>query len=364
MEVSHMTRRQFLASSALAGAAATLGTATSAKEEDPVRQLDGLRFEPRWLTMMGCTEGCLDFLGVHVADPWLWGASGYCFFMNTCEDLCPSGHTSHGFWMHSLGQNVGYKVDGAFSFRNRDDFEEQQQAAWVKTRAAIDAGHPGFLWEWEWLIIRGYDDEGYHLEGKTWSDDRNPMPWRQLGCTDIGWLELALLEPAEAKPDEQVVRDGISFAIECWDDPAKWGGEDYRHGAEAYDLWIAALSDRETTNGLTAAWHGETYAEARSFAPLFLADARARLGDGLADTVGDAEGHFGTVADSLAEAAALLPFVPYEDDDEDAKREAELEMQQRFVVVDRRAACLEHVRTAKAAEEAGVAALRRVLAGM
>jgi hypothetical protein len=47
-----------------------------------MKKLDGLQWHPRYNEHMGCTKGCLDYLGIDVSFPWLYGGTGNAFVLN------------------------------------------------------------------------------------------------------------------------------------------------------------------------------------------------------------------------------------------------------------------------------------------
>jgi len=48
--------------------------------------LENLRWQPRNVTHLGCIKGCLDYLGMDVSEPWLYGGTGHAFVINICQD--------------------------------------------------------------------------------------------------------------------------------------------------------------------------------------------------------------------------------------------------------------------------------------
>ena len=51
-----------------------------------MKKLENLRWKPRNVTHLGCIKGCLDYLGMDVSEPWLYGATGHAFIINICKD--------------------------------------------------------------------------------------------------------------------------------------------------------------------------------------------------------------------------------------------------------------------------------------
>ena len=107
--------------------------------EKPMKKWDSLRWEPRWVSNLGCIKGCLDYLNRPVSHSWLYGATGHAFVLNICGDLCPSGPTDWDTSMfRKLGKNVGYVLEGVSGWRGKEDLAQLQEEAWEFTKNALD----------------------------------------------------------------------------------------------------------------------------------------------------------------------------------------------------------------------------------
>ena len=316
-----------------------------------------LAYKPRPLTQPGCIEAILEYLGIDVTPPWLWGASGIAFFMNTSDDLCPSCHHSHGFNMNQRAKNVGYEWKQYWSNPNQDSFEQMRREAWDGGRRAIDAGHPGLLWHWEWMVVRGYDDEGYYLSGKI----QEHLPWEDLGSA-VGWLELVIISPGTPADDRVIVKEALDVAVGCWDALDQWGCTGVPKG---YEQWLAALQTQ--VNPWGAADMPAVYGACRGFAAGFLREAQARLNGAAADALGAALPHYADVAEHLATAAEALPLLYHvcsdpgvDHMDEEQRKTVDAEMADDG----RRNTAIEAVTAARDAEAVGVEHLRSALAAL
>jgi hypothetical protein len=323
-----------------------------------VKQLEGLGYKRRQLTQPGCIEGCLDFLGLGVSEAWLWGCSGLAFFTNISDVLCPSAMHSHKFNMNERGCNVGYEWEPVFSWKGRDDYETKRKLAWDKARQGIDDGHPSVLWEWEWVLVRGYDETGYYLTGDVCVDRDGPMPWEDLGGTDVGWMELVVIRPGAPAKAAAAVKAGLQFATEFWQNPERWT-TDCKGARAAYDTWLATL--KEKTNPPEAARTAAVYLEARQLAAAFLREAKSRLDGGLGALFDDAIARYDTTADHLACAAEALPLLWERNMDDGQRKRAEEEMAANLEDDARRQKAIDCVTAARDAEAEGVAALAKIL---
>jgi hypothetical protein len=284
-----------------------------------VKSLPGLRWQRAWTAHMGCLKSCLDYLGVAISRPWLYGGTGHAFVLNVHEALCPSGPTAWNTSMlFRLAPNLGYRPHGMAVWRGEagEGFGEKQREAFDLVRAAIDRGLPCYGWQMEapdYYLITGYDDVGYYYAGEECEEGRGPLPWEKLATWDVDLLEVYRVEPVPPAPDEKTVSGALAFALKHALQPAEWIKPAYRSGPAGFGLWAEALeagdASRDGCAYNAAVWH-----ECREMAVEFLAEARTRL-PGRCDHLFDqAAGHYAVVRDRLAELAQLVPMRPGWDD--------------------------------------------------
>jgi hypothetical protein len=302
---------------------------------------------------MGCLKGCLDYLGFEISDGWLYGGTGHAFVINVHEGLCPSGPTAwRTMKVSELGANLGYRLDCTVGFKGQDDFAQMQQRAWEHARQAIDQGHPCYGWELEipeFYVVYGYDDVGYYTSGPGCDEGCGPKPWRELGDTGIGVLELYSVSPGHVADDAATVRDALTFALEIADSPEKWIFDDYRAGPEGFENWIHAL-ESGTASDMGTRYNAGVWLECRQNAVAFLQEAKGRL-SGRADAAFDAAiGHYQAVAQGLQGVAEVYPW-ELDASDEDL-----------LPVDGRSGAAVEALREAREAEVAGLSALEAIVA--
>jgi len=53
------------------------------------KKIENLRWKPMWVSHLGCTKGCLDYLNLDISDAWLFGATGHAFIINIYKVVCP-----------------------------------------------------------------------------------------------------------------------------------------------------------------------------------------------------------------------------------------------------------------------------------
>ena len=326
------------------------------------RVLPGLQFVRRATTHMGCLEGCVNYLGLDMSPGWLFGGTGHAFFMNVGDSFCPAGPHEWPFFsvVSALGQNLGIAFDlmMALPWEEGDNFATKQEQIWEDVCQAIDGGHPCYGWHYEFIIIAGYDERGYLLSGPIKAPRVHPdgyrsfHTWRDFGATaGPESVEIAAISQGRSHDDDTIVKDALTFATQA----AQNGTGS---GIKGYDAWIRGLEGSEDASGFGdkfwIAYHAAIWSECRAFAHAFLDEARQRLGGKIGPLLARAAEHYQVVGDSLAEVAELFPFV---DGDEPL-------MRRNVENAKRRERAVASLKVTKAAEGAGLEALRQVLAAM
>ena len=319
-------------------------------------KLENCHWRPRWVSHLGCIGGCLDYLGIDISEPWLYGGTGHAFVINLHEGVCPSGPTA---WktekLFQLGPNLGYRLDGVLGFKHQDDFAEVQRRAWAHARQAIDQELPCYGWELEipeFYVVYGYADgddrAGYYYSGPGCDEGKGPKPWHELGDTGIGVLELYSVSPGEAAGDATTVKEALAFALEHAANPEEWIFPGYRAGLEGYEVWIRALQEGVASD-MGMRYNTGVWLECRQNAAAFLVEAAARL-PGRADAQFDeAIARYAAVAEHLAQVAEIYPW-RWEASDEDV-----------LPVDDDSRAAVQALQAAQGAEAAGLQALERIV---
>jgi hypothetical protein len=316
----------------------------------PTTELAGLRWVPRWASHVGCIKGCLGYLGINVSDAWLFGATGHAFVLNISPDLCPSGPTD---WdtsrFLSLGRNVGYLVEGVDEFcpKQDADLRKAQEKAWEHVKSAIAQGRPCYGWELdipEYFVIYGHDEAGYYISGPGCDEGKGPIPWRNLGQSEIGMVLVASIRPAAPSDDRQTVREALACALDMGHNRQKW--TDRSGGLRAYEEWIRAMEGgRAGRFGL--GYNAAVWAESRRFAVEFLQEAQRRLKGDLDSLFEEAIANYQTVARMLKAVSDTYPF-----------KECANE---RVLVDEQSRAAVTALKQARDAETDGLAVLARLL---
>ena len=317
-----------------------------------MKKLENLRWSPKWVAHLGCIKGCLDYLGINVSEAWLYGGTGHAFVINLHEGVCPSGPTAWNTGrIFELSKNLGYVIDGVWGHKDQDGFAGLQEQAWEHVRQAIDQGRPCYGWELEipeFYVIYGYDETGYYYSGPGCEEGKGPKPWREVGDTGIGMLELYSVRPGEAADAAQTVKDALSFALKHAQNPKEWVFGGYRSGPEGFDNWVRALQEGKASD-MGMRYNTGVWLECRKYAVGFLEEAKERLAGRADDLFDEALAHYGAVAEGLGQVAEIYPWV-WQASDEDV-----------LPVDDRSRAAVEALEAARKAEVAGLRTLDKIV---
>jgi len=280
-----------------------------------MKKIEKLAWKPMWVSHLGSLKGCLEYLGSDMTDAWLFGGTGHAFIMNIHETVCPSGPTAwrkHEFL--NLIRNMGIVTDGIFSHKTMKDFDKIQENAYQKICQSIDNGIPCFAWELdlpEYGVINGYDDKGYFFSGPRSEPDKDYTPYKNLGKSEIGILEVYFVQRAASQSDRDVVKSAFKFATDFKHSPAVWLFDDYKAGIDAYDQWIRAL-DKNIANGFGVTYNASIWAECRAYARDFMGEAKEKLGGEFGSLFDEGKEYYAEVAEKLESFEKLFPYPPDE----------------------------------------------------
>lgn len=261
-----------------------------------MKMLEGLVWRERVVDHLGAMKGCVDYLGIELTYPWLYGGTGHAFVINIDRAAEISGPTA---WnpqvLFNLAPNLGFRVDGLKITKEEggQGFVEKQREAWELVRAHLDRDLPCYGWLLQqgmpfYFVINGYDDVGYHYSGYATG---GPLPWEQLGELFVPVLEVRTVTPCDPTPPEKVVRDALVAALRHADNPEEWIQPDYRAGAEGYGLWAEGLESGEAQRDHHT-WNVRTWLECRREAAAFLEEAKGRLPGRCGELIDEAASHY------------------------------------------------------------------------
>lgn len=236
--------------------------------------LDGLHWVPKWVSELGALKGCVNFLKLDLDEELLYGGLGYAFIIHLSNDVCPSGPTAfHHEPIYDLAQNLGLEIDSYFGIKTDDNFDELKQEVFEDIKDALDNDVPCYGWDIsvpEYYVIKGYDEKGnYIFTGPMNEEEPDKIHYSKLGETEIGILNVQIVEPGVSQPIETIVKEAFKFALKHSENDPSMIDEPYSGGIGAYDNWIDGLkSGRADSWGM--AYNGAVWYECRQYAVKFL----------------------------------------------------------------------------------------------
>ncbi|MCK4529095.1 hypothetical protein KAW18_17150 [candidate division WOR-3 bacterium] len=314
------------------------------------KKIEDLRQKPMWVSHLGCTKGCLEYLGIDVSDAWLFGGTGHAFIINISEPVGPCGPTS---WntekFFKLGENIGYTIEGVHGFKSDSDFAERQKEAWAQIRQAIDKELPCYGWELEYpdfFVIYGYDDKGYFFLDPQCDSGKGPKLWEELGKGNTGKLEVYTVKPGKVADPVKTVKEAFKFALEYAEGRYKptWIDMKFYSGLAGFDHWIEMIKAGKA-DGFGVAYNAAVWHECRIFAVEFLKEAKGRIGNKHSPLFKEAIKHYEVVAQDLNKVSELFPFPP----------KGEIKDTTRCKVV------IECLKEAREAEKRGLESLKKIV---
>ncbi len=227
------------------------------------------------------------------------------------DGSCPSGPTA---WntsrFYELGSNLGFRIEGVFAEKRQPDFADKQAAAWELATKTLDQDLPLVGWELaipEFYVVEGYDAVGYFYNGPGAENQPQPKPWKELGLSQIGMLELFSIHPTQASADRKVILEALEFAAAFNAGSSEWVLNDYRAGLDAYQVWISAVESGEAEL-MGHAYNAAVWGECRHNAVEFLQESRKRLGGAADQPLAAAIRSYGEVAGQLKQVSEIYPF--------------------------------------------------------
>ena len=273
--------------------------------------IDKLKWQPRWVTHLGCVEGCLRYLRKKVSTGWLYGGTGYAFVLNIAKDLCPSGPTAwKTVMLFELAPNLGYKIDGVFASKSKPAFPEAQEKAWVHAKTCIDNDIPCYGWELEvpeYYVINGYSDVGYYYSGPGHDEGTGPRPWGDVGNSEIGILEIYSIHPTETANPVKAIKEAFEKILYHASNPSDLIFPNYQSGLAGYDWWIAAIEDGSALS-MGHSYNAAVWSECRKYAVEFLKEAKKHVDRNAKKLMDEARSSYEIAANNLEHIHKDYPF--------------------------------------------------------
>ena len=263
--------------------------------------LDNLRQLPLNATNMGVLHGVSAFWGFDASPATVFGATGYAFLININDEICPSGPF---LWrrerFNRLVTNLGISTRD-LGFYNRAASPTERSRVEAALREAIDAGIPCSLCNDEYQLITGYDDTGLFTSGPFPDHLPRRLTFGTWDEWDSVYAYFYVHHRGEPADRADLVREGLSFAIEMFRSPARFALDGYAVGPDAYDQWIEALDGHGESFGNE--WNATVFAECRRHAAAYLGEVAEWFPESRALTA-RLVGAYGEIAGNLAAVAA------------------------------------------------------------
>jgi hypothetical protein len=208
---------------------------------------------------------------------------------------------------------VGYVLEGIFGWKGREDLAQLQEEAWKHARNALDQDLPCYGWELdmpEFYVINDYDSTGYHISGPGCDDGKGPVPWQNLGTSEIGVVKVQSVRLIRPPDDRTAVREALAYALEHGLQPEKYTDPRCSGGLQGYDAWIHSV-EKGKAAAFGLAYNTAVWTECRRFAVAFLQEAKVRLNEKAVDSRLDkAIGQYEIVSQKLDIVRQAYPFDP------------------------------------------------------
>ena len=230
----------------------------------------------------------------------LFGLSGHAFILNIERTLCPSGPTAWDWGAILFPLRQMYSLRRLCASCDMRSPEEAREIIWQRTKESIDDGYPVVLWDLllpEFYLAYGYDDDAneYLVQGPQAQRIGGRATADKLG--KLSGQVWALFPLPSKKNDRTGARDLALRGAITWHRWANDRDSQWFFGAEAWDIWIAAMNEEEMAHdSQSLSLNHQVYAECRHHAADFLATQGAEF-----TAVAEAYHQVATALDGLTE---------------------------------------------------------------
>lgn len=280
-----------------------------------MNKLQELNYKDYAVSHLGALHGCLEYLGIDVSKPWLYGITSHGLVINISKkDLCPSGPTAWKPMPVFMGaSNLGVKFKGIIAWPNQishTEFDKKLLEAWNMVTKAIEKGQPCYGWQIgdiaEFYVIYGVDNTGYYYKGCFQEEGAGPKPWKDIGKM---FIEVYRLERSKTAVDEtKQIKDALQWALQHAANDKEWiFHPQYQAGLEGFDAWINAV-ENGTAIELGNSYNANVWWECRDMAAKFFLEAKERLNGKVTPFLKKASELYGEVAEQLRKLTKLYPF--------------------------------------------------------
>ncbi|MFX0042481.1 MAG: winged helix-turn-helix domain-containing protein [Candidatus Hodarchaeota archaeon] len=276
-----------------------------------IKKLSNIEFKSYWVSQLVSLYGCLEYLGINISMPWLFGITGHAFIINIADHICPSGPTAwKNNMIRDLVQNVGASVEEFCADREDPDYEKKLKYAWDFVRSSIRDNNPCYGWQIgdvsEYYIIYGYDNNGYYYKGYFQEEGAGPKSWKEIGQMFIKMYSVKKDTTTVDIPTQ--VKKALKMVLKHSKNPDDWIYKPkYSSGLIGFDRWIKWVENGKAEQ-FGQAYNSQVWAECRQEAVKFLQEAKVHLNNKVKPYLEKAIENYEIVANNLTKVAELYPF--------------------------------------------------------
>jgi hypothetical protein len=159
----------------------------------------------------------------------------------------------------------------------------------------------------EFYVIQGYDNTGYWYSGPGSVEGKGPRPWKEVGLSEIGILEMYSIRLCDQASPREVLIQAFEKVLYMTKNPEDIVFKRNRAGISGYDLWIAEVEEG-TAQPFGMAYNAAVWSECRTQAVAFLEEAQKKLPKDWRQLLENARVFYKGVAEALDSLAKLYPF--------------------------------------------------------
>jgi len=211
---------------------------------------------------MGMLKGPLDYYGIAVSAPTVFGGSGHGFLINVDEQIAVE---SVYVWNYKkadpLVENLGLRIVD-LGWYSKESSKEETAEVEMKLCDAIDRGVVCAMHTGENQLITGYDDTGFFTTSPHAFPSR--LTFGSMPELRIGFTNYYLLEKVQPASRLKTVLDSLDYAVDLHMNPSDHaeGGGPGIGPQRAYTNWIKGAPTAGSSHGNW--WHGYTWNECRT----------------------------------------------------------------------------------------------------
>jgi DNA-binding HxlR family transcriptional regulator len=276
-----------------------------------IKMLSNVEFKRYWVSQLASLHGCIEYLGIELSKPWLFGITGHAFIINIRDHICPSGPTA---WKNDmiidLTKNIGIKIDEYYAETCYRDYKEKLVNGWDFVKSSINHNNPCYGWQIgeikEFYVIYGYDNVGYYYKGYYQEGGAGPKPWKNIGEM---FLRLYSVKKINTLVDHGTqVKMALQMVLKHSRNPKEWINKPYySSGLEGFDKWIKWVENGRAEQ-FGNAYNSRAWAECRQEAVNFLQEAKTHLNNKLKPYFDKAIKNYEIVAKNLKKISDMYPF--------------------------------------------------------